>query len=165
MDGLTPILHVCAPIAVLAQTRRSLLSSYGTRHIILPETSLLSEEHAVIHAPATNYGGGMNDFGLRDVSAFVDGCPNRHCCLHPNALRPSRHRPSNPNALCPIPVGTLSWQTAHRTRLVAASSSSLLRPIKPSWPRRAGRPRQLRRPATGNDRKASCCGACPFGSR
>jgi hypothetical protein len=40
-----------------------------------------SREASNIHAPATNYGGGMEVFGLRDVSVCHDG-PYRHCCLH-----------------------------------------------------------------------------------
>ena len=54
------------------------------RHIILPWMSLSndrSREASNIHAPATNYGGGMEVSGLRDVSVCHDG-PYRHCCLH-----------------------------------------------------------------------------------
>ena len=62
-------------------TRRSLLNG-SDRHIILPALSNdRSREASNIHAPATNYGGGMDVFGLRDVSVCHDG-PYRHCCLH-----------------------------------------------------------------------------------
>lgn len=103
-------------------TRRSHLNG-SDRHIILPALSNdRSREASNIHAPATNYGGGMEVSGLRDVSVCHDGPYRRYAVYETRCVRkgdiwsPGQGRTARARTVHRDPVVPVSSTSRHRER-------------------------------------------------